>query len=136
MRRQHLAVRVDLNAKTFGLLQQGVEIGQVVTGDQNGLASLGMNVNLRRLRVAEGIGIGLIQQLHCFQIYLTRAQRHPQQLIERGSRPSQEVQQFMDRREKTGVGQAQLPRVLSISSHSLDAVKNQLLQIPTSCPSD
>ena len=59
MRRQHLAVRVNIDAETFGLFQQGLQIGQVVTGNQDGLAWLGMNANLRRLRMAKRIGIGI-----------------------------------------------------------------------------
>ena len=35
---QHLAMRVDVDASAFGLLQQLVEIVQVMAGNQNSLA--------------------------------------------------------------------------------------------------
>ena len=58
---QHLAVRVDIDARIFGLLQQSGQIAQVVTGHQNGLAFDRGSAHLGRLLRTESAGVRLIQ---------------------------------------------------------------------------
>ena len=70
VRRQHFAVGINVNAGTFGLLQQVVEIFQVVTGNQNALAFGCLDVDLRRRRVAVGAGFTGIQNAHHAEVHL------------------------------------------------------------------
>ena len=70
VRRQHFTVGIDVNAGTFGLLQQVVQIFQVVTGDQDALTFGCFDVDLSWRRVAVFSGFASIQNAHHFEVHL------------------------------------------------------------------
>ncbi|MNY61873.1 hypothetical protein D3C86_1986110 [compost metagenome] len=68
--RQHFAVGVDVNACSFGLQQQIVEVFQVVAGDQNTLTGSRFHVHLRWGWVTVSLGFARIQNAHHFEVHL------------------------------------------------------------------
>ena len=72
--REHLAVGVDGDALALGLLEQSFEVEQVVAGDQDGLAGLDAQGHLGGHRGAEGLGVGLVEQLHGLVVDLAAAE--------------------------------------------------------------
>ena len=81
MARQHFAVGVNVDARAFGLFQQGSQIREVVAGDQNGLAFAGVNANRGWSRIAKRTRIGFIEQFHHLQIQFADFQGIAQQLL-------------------------------------------------------
>ena len=53
MGRQHLAVGIHIHASTFGLLQKLLQIGQVVTGNQDRRIFSDADIDLGDFRIAE-----------------------------------------------------------------------------------
>ena len=80
--RQHLAVRVDVDALAVGLLEQRREVGEVVAGDEDGLARALAERDLRRLRLAVGAGVGRVEDLHRAQVHLAALQGDADPLVE------------------------------------------------------
>ena len=72
---QHFAVGIDVDAFAFGLLQDGVQILQVVAGNENGLALLGAQGHGGGHGVAVGAGVAGIQQFHGPQVDFAALER-------------------------------------------------------------
>ncbi len=68
VRRQHLAVRVDVDALARALFQQHLEVAQVVAGDHHEGALVMAGLNLGRHRIAVRAGVGRVEQLHTGEV--------------------------------------------------------------------
>ena len=70
---------VNVDALAFGHDQQVVQVFQIVTADENGLARLGSQRNFRGLGVAVGAGVARVEQFHGLQVGSTAIQNgfHP-----------------------------------------------------------
>ncbi len=66
--REHLAVGVDVDALSGGLLEEGLQVFQVVSGDDDGGPGLDAAGDGRGRRGTEGLGVGAVQHLHAGQV--------------------------------------------------------------------
>ena len=66
--REHLAVGVDVDVLSVGLLEQQLHVVQVVTAHNDERTFLDGERHLRRNRVAVGFSVGVVEQLHAFQV--------------------------------------------------------------------
>ena len=78
---QHLAVGVDVDALALRLLQQLVEIRQIVAGHHDERALFDVRVHPRGHGIAEGAGVGLVQQGHAPEVHLPERHDERQPLL-------------------------------------------------------
>ena len=67
---QHLAMGVNVDAFTVCLLQKLVQILQIVAGDHDERAFFDVRVHTGGHRIAEGAGVGAVQQSHALKVHL------------------------------------------------------------------
>ena len=79
--RQHLAVRVHIDAGSPGLLQQLLKVGQIVAGDQDGRIAAHADVHFRNLRIAVFRSIGGVEQRHRLHAMFAGLQGQGDQLV-------------------------------------------------------
>ena len=126
---QHLAVGVDVDARVAGLLQQGQQIGQIVAGDEDGLALAPAQGNGRRHGRAEGAGIARFQQLHGAQVGLAAFQHQAQPTVEvtaLGIQLGTGAQAAIQEGGHVGITLAQFGGMVGIGGHALEAVEQDL----------
>jgi hypothetical protein len=126
--RQHLAVRVDVDAGAGGLLEQCLEIGEVVAGDQDGLALALAERNLGRLGVAVRACVGRVEELHRAEVGLAGAERQTDPLIDAEFLVERRGERLEDVAVDGVVGVAERASVVLVSADALQAVQGDLLQ--------
>lgn len=70
VRGQHLAVCIDVDALSGGLLEELMQVLKVVTGNDDERAFLNIGVDARGHGIAEGRGIRAVEQRHALEIHL------------------------------------------------------------------
>ena len=70
VRGQHLAVCIDVDALSGGLLEELMQVLKVVTGNDDERSFLNIGVNARGHRIAEGRGVRAVKQRHALEIHL------------------------------------------------------------------
>ena len=126
---QHLAVGVDVDARVASLLQQGQQVGQVVAGDEDGLALAPAQGDGRGHGRAERTGIARFQQLHGAQVGLAAFQHQPQPAVEvvaLGIQFGAGTQAAIQEGGHVGITLAQLGGMVGIGGHALEAVEQDL----------
>ena len=128
MRRQHFAVRIDINARPGGLFQQFFHIFQVVAADQNARIFAHADFHLRRLRMPVGFGIRGIEQRHDFDAVLPAFQHKRDELVGGQVVVGGGSQPLHDEIEDLWAGFAQHGGVFGIRGHAFEAVGQQFAQ--------
>ena len=82
MGRQHFAVRIDVDALAFALLQDHLQVLQVMAGDQDGLALLHAERHFCRDRMAVGAGVAGIEDFHGPEIDLSALEHQADPLVQ------------------------------------------------------
>ena len=75
MRRQHLAVRVDVDARVLALFEQLLDVVEVVAADEDARTVAHADVHLRDFGVAVGGGVGFVEQGHGFHAVFAGLER-------------------------------------------------------------
>jgi len=124
---------VDEYIRALHLLQELMKSVHVVAGYQDAVALDCASSHLGRRRLAEGIDMGLLEQLHGLDIHLTSFYRQVQELL------GVEVHIGECREESPlyecvhlRIGIAQLPGVVEIGAYALDGKEQVVLQ-PCHC---
>ncbi len=125
---QHLTVGVDVDAFALGLLQQGLQVLQVVAGDEDALALAVAEGNGRGDRMPVGSGVGGVEQLHGAQVGLAATHGHVDpgvevQIVAQGAR-----QPLVDEGGHGAIVLAKNIRMVGVGGHALDAVDDGLLE--------
>ena len=69
---KHLAVCIDIDSGSLGLLKKHLHIFEVVPADKNTGTSAYSNINFGGLGMPIGLGIGLVEECHHFNSECTR----------------------------------------------------------------
>ncbi len=129
VRRQHLAVRINIYSLARRLLQKQIQVFQVVPADQYRFAFDWRNTNRGRLRVAESRCVGFVEHFHHFQIYLPAFHTHLNQRIDiLIFRSCQKIQCLAEERIYLIGLCPEYRSVVNISSRSLEPINQKLLQ--------
>ena len=128
MRRQHLAVRVDVDAGAGGLLEQRLQVGEVVAGDEDRLAGALAERDLRGLGLAEGAGVGGVEDLHRAQVDLAALESDAHPLLETERRVVERDERAEQVRVDLGIGLAERASVVRVGGDALHAVERGLLE--------
>ena len=128
VRRQHLAVGVDVDPRALGLLEQQLQVLQVVAGDQDALPLLRAERDLGGHRVAVGAGVAGVEQLHRPQVDLAGLQRDGDAVGDRQPLRHQRDQRVVDEAGDGVVLLAEDPGVVRVGGDALEAVEQGLLQ--------
>ncbi len=128
--RQHFAVRVDIDAHSFGLFQQFFEIKQVVAGNENRFSRDGRDANRRGHGVSEMLRVARVQQFHGLEIDFAAFQD------ERNPAVHAAVHRVQGQRGQ-GFGEVNVDRIVLFAEHesmvsvcrrALETVSQQFLQ--------
>ena len=120
VRRQHFAVRIDIDAPALGLLEQLRKIGQIMTRNHDERAFFDVGRHLCRLRRTEGAGVGTVEQLHAAEIHLSEFDDERKPFLHR-MRPVDRTQSLIKPRAHLVVHVAEVHRVMRIRRHALHA---------------
>ena len=115
---QHLAVGVDVDACSGGLLQQLVQILKIVAGHHNKRPLFHVNVHPRGHGIAEAFGVGPIQQRHALEIHLSELHDEGQPFL-RAVLLRQGGKTLIERLVHMLVPVAQSQGVVSVGCHAL-----------------
>ena len=118
--REHLAVGIDVDALAGRLFQQLVQILQVVAGHHDEGAFFDVGVHPGGDGVAEGGGVGAVQQRHTLEIHLPELHDERQPLLH-GVGTVQLAQALIKPRRDGRVFPAQVQAVVGVGGHALQA---------------
>ena len=128
MRRQHFAVRINIDPHAVRLLEQLLQILQVMAGNEDGFALDRFDAHRRGHRMPVGAGVGGIEYLHGLKVDLAALEAHPQQLVHRRLFFRQVAQRF----GKECINRLRLLsqdlRMIRVSGCALDSIDQQFLQ--------
>jgi len=128
VRRQHLAVGVDVDAETFGLLKQLLEVCEVVARDRDRLVGPVSERDLGGHRMPVCARVGRVEQLHDAQVHLAGPEREADPVLEPevavGESREQLVLERIDRRIRV----AEHTGVVGVRGDTLEAVYGGLLE--------
>ena len=117
---EHLGMGVNADAGVFGLFQQLVQILQVVARDDNEGPLVDVGADPGGYRVAEGIGVGLVQQGHALVVYLSKLHQQGQPFLH-GVRLAQLRQPLVEPVGDLLALVAQIAGVMGVSRHAFEA---------------
>mmetsp|Transcript_20648 Transcript_20648/g.47826 ORF Transcript_20648/g.47826 Transcript_20648/m.47826 type:complete len:434 (+) Transcript_20648:689-1990(+) len=126
--REHLAVRVHLDAEGLAGLEEAFHDMEVMPRDQHALAGERRHRHLRRLGLAEG-GVGLVEHLHRPEVRLAAAKVHLESLAEVVAiRGCEERERLVHERVHPRVLLAHHQRVVCVRAQALEAVHEHLAE--------
>ena len=128
MRREHFAVRINVDAGTRRLLQKHFQIAEIVPGNKDPRIFPHPQLHRRHLRLPVSAGIGSVEKRHAVDAEFSRFQRQRRQ--RRGVKGIvQELRQGLlnERVDRPAVA-AQHVRVLDVRRQPLKPVHRQLTQ--------
>ena len=128
MRRQHLAVRIDVDAGPLGRFEDRREIAEVVAGNQDRLAGDRRDAHLGRRRHAEGPGVAGVERLHGGEIAPPKRQRFLEHRAEVGFVAGQHVERLGDARGDRLARFAEILGMMRVGGDALQSVKQQRAQ--------
>jgi len=127
---QHFTVRVNGDALAFGLLEQLFEVLQVMAGNQDGLALLHAQRNLRRNGMAERRRIARVEQFHRAQIDFAAFQDQTDPAVQIQGFPGDGRERLLNKGVNLVVFLPQNLGVVRVSCNALDAEKQNVLKRP------
>ena len=102
---------------------------QVVACDQDAVALDGAGLHLRRRRLAEGLDVRLLEQLHGLDVHLPRLDGQVQELLGIEVDIGQSGEEApLDEGIYLGVGVAQFPCVVKVGADAFDGEEQVVLQ--------
>ena len=125
--REHLAVGVDVDVLSVGLLEQQLHVVQVVTAHNDERTFLDGERHLRRNRVAVGFSVGVVEQLHAFQVDGSGLEHQREQHVLRLVL-AEVIERFVEIRVDLLTGLSQHPGVVGVSRHALQPEQYQGFQ--------
>ncbi len=125
---KHLAVGVHVDALARALFQDGLQVLEVVTGNQNGLAGLGAQRDLGRHRVSEDLRVSGIQELHGAQVDLPALEHETHPVVQGKILPGGGGQALVDKGVDPVVFLAQDLGVAGVGADSLEPEQQGVLQ--------
>ena len=128
VRGKQLAVRVDVHAAAFRLIEQQLEVVQVVTRDHNEGAGFHRARHRGGLRRAERLGVRPIEQLHTAQVHLAHLERQRQQHVGVGLVVGQRGQAFMQEGRHRVVAIAQRRCMIGVGRQPAQTEQHQRLE--------
>ena len=128
VRRQHLAVGVDIDARALRLLQQHLEVLEVVAGNQDARVLAHAEVHLRELRITIRLRVGSIQEGHAVHAPLARLQREGDEVVHRQTVIEQLRERGLQESIDGLVLMVEHVRMLHVGSEPLQAVGDELAQ--------
>ena len=126
--RQHLAVRVDVDARAFRLLKQHLEVAQIMARDQDARVLAHAEVNLRDFWITVSLRVRRIEQSHAVDAELARLECESRQLLSRLAVVEQARECRLDECIDGLVLLIEDVGVLDIGSEALEAVRRELAQ--------
>ena len=128
VRRQHFAVRVDVDALAFGLLQDQFEVVQVVAGNNDGLARNRLRVDACRFRMSEGLRLARVEHLHDAVVERADVHRALEQSAAIGRLRAEESHDLVEASSDRAVGLAKNPGVLHVGGSAFQPVQAEQAQ--------
>ncbi len=125
---EHLAVGVDVDALALGLVEEFLEVAEVVPGDEDGLAFDGGDADPGGLGMAEGAGVGGVEQLHYAQVDGAGLQVPGEEVVDGGILVGEEVQGGVNVGVDLFVFLTEPIGVMGVGGEALESVGEQLLQ--------
>ena len=128
MRWQHLAVRVDIDARALRLLQEHFEVSEVMAGNQDGRILADAEIDLRDLGVAVMLRVRLVKERHRLNAPLARLERQRRQVVSRKAVIEQLCKRGLEERINRLILFVKRIRVFEIRREALEAVRDELAQ--------
>ncbi len=128
VRRQHFAVRIDVDARALRLLEEHLEVVQVVAGDEDGGGLAHAELHLRDLGVAEVLRVRLVECRHALDAPFARLERERRQIF-CGERIIEQLRErLLQERIDVLALLAEHVRMVEVRCEALDAVRDELAQ--------
>ena len=121
-------MRIDVDALSFRLLKQLVEVAQVVPADQDRGTRSHAEVDLGRFGVAVRAGVGLVEQRHRLHAHLATLEHQPDQLLCRQRIICRGEQRLLEKRQQAVVRMFEHVGMVGVGGESLQAVGEQFTQ--------
>ena len=118
---QHFGVGVHVHARTFGLLEQHLQVAQIVAGNQDAGVGAHANVDLGDLGISVGAGVGGIQQSHNAYALVAGFKGQGHEIGHRKAVVQGLGQSFLQEVVHGGIMLAQHIGMLGIGGHALEA---------------
>jgi len=128
VRRQHLAVGIDIDTRTLGLLQEVCNIVEVVATDENTRTLTYANVHLCDLRFTISSRICLIEQCHHVNTVFTGGEKQLQQTVGSSVGIGDTSQSLCHEAGDSLIALSQACGMLIVSSHTLESEHDSLLE--------
>ena len=126
VRREHLGVRVDIDAGALGLVKQHLEILQVVTRNQDARILADADVDLGDLRIAVSAGVCAVEERHAFDTVLTGLQGQCDEIVDRKAVVEGLRERLLQEAIHLFVLTEQCVCVLRVSRETLESVGDEL----------
>ena len=123
---QHLTVGIHVYACTLCLLKQLLDVGQVMSADEDARLVAHTDVDVGGLRLAKTVGVGLVKQSHHVDSVFSSLQHQLEQLLLCGGWGGDCGQGALH--NDFAVGVAQPVGMLVVGCHSLEAIHGEFLQ--------
>ena len=127
VRREHLAVGVDVDALALRLLEQQLQIVQVVAGHDDERPGLDLEGDGRGLGRAERAGVGGVERGHAGEVHLAHLQHEREQRIDRAGL-GERRQGLDEERVDCLVMLAEHARMVGVRSGATDAEQHERLE--------
>ena len=128
MRWQHLAVRVDIDARALRLLQEHFEVSEVMAGDEDRRILAHADVDLRDLWIAVVLRVRLVEERHRLDAPLARLERQRRQVVSRKAVIEQLCKRGLEECINRLILFVKRIRVFEIRREALEAVRDELAQ--------
>ena len=127
VRRQHLAVGVDVDALALGLLEQQLQVVQVVTGHDDERAGLDLEGDGGGLGRAERAGVGGVEHRHAGEVHLADLQHEREQRVD-GTGLCKRCERLNEERVDRLVVLAEHARMVGVGGNAANAEQHERLE--------
>ena len=128
VRREHLAVRVDVDPRSFRLLEQLLQVLEVVPGDDDRLALDRPDAHSGRDRMAVRAGVRRVEQAHDLEVDLADLQRLAEQRADVRRVRAQPGERLVEERVHLVAFLPENLRVVRVRRDAFQAVNDEFLQ--------
>ncbi|MPM33902.1 hypothetical protein SDC9_80483 [bioreactor metagenome] len=122
---EHLSVGVNIYPLALGLLEKGLQVGEVMAGHHDEGTLLHFHGNGSGGGGAIGIGVGLVKDLHAFEVHRADLHDERQQPVHVGVVLAHGAQGFIKEGCNLGDVIPQHPGMISVGCHAPDAEQDE-----------